>query len=866
MTFTIPGSRAEVCLLTDWARENRPDSLPAAEEALEGMRRGLPGAYHRADGFLRSMEYRAEDLPPELEPWFWDGVVQGLLLTGGPKCLWAAPRAYAKARQAEADHGLPIDAEHHTGQALFMARRGALPAKEVRAFQKWITETLPPERAYPALLELMAARAAGGSAPAANAHGLLAKSAKAAGVGKEEQARDLAGLLAASRGTDVPAALFKGAAKVFAKTRPSGEHLAAFWELFPPGRYAKNDGGAWLHMLDASGAVDTLACGEVTPEGGAAGWLQRFSRLHKHVRSGQGVTAQRMPAELYRILPRLAPRLREEDRPIDTWSSEISYTELDAALLAACLAEDVPVRIPPRGMRFSYLEGPHLSALFAHPVLGPRAERQVSRYHRDPHYTVRTGARSAVGLFPEVPELVPMVRSRAERLIGELGGAGLPRAADSLRTLDSLLDAAAIAALEGVEDDLAAVDPAGPLLRALRSGLPEELGWPAFDAAVAELGGPDAVLRLCPSWPVLTLVGRDRAIAVDHTGRLAELGLPPAEQGRPPVVRYLDGRFLVAGGGGRAWSAYWSDRPGETFVPDREQDREAFDWSLEHSTHVRSEWSGYRILPSPLPYRGGQMTDGDTVWFGEDGRHSSKWHAWDGEGVEAEPSLPGFFSTDPGDGMRWDYGNLSLVRLPEGVDSPLGHAGGLSGFRVAVAADRPGPYSDDYAIEGADGRRALHHRPRAMGDPWAILRFPGTGTDLVVTEGRDTVRREEVCCYSAEDGTLQWEVLTAPVLLRERSEGGLPFYPPVGFWHFLRPRDPESSRALRGAGPDQARALLEAHLAGGEEGVLRTLDRRLPGVGHGPVRAGVCRAVAAAAELLRRREELVERVRADRTG
>src|SRR5690606_38772384 len=500
------------------------------------------------------------------------------------------------------------------------------------------------------------------------------------------------------------------------------------------------------------------------------------------------------------------------------------------------------------GMEFSYLEGPHLSALFAHPVLGPRAERQVSRYHRDPHDMVRTGARSAVGLFPEVPELVPMVRSRAERLIGELGGAGLPRAADSLRTLDSLLDAAAIAALEGIEDDLTAVDPAGPLLRALRSGLPEELGWPAFDAAVAELGGPDAVLRLCPSWPALTLVGRDRAIAVVHTGRLAELDLPPAEgteQGRPPVVRHLDGRFLVAGVGGRPGTADWSDRPDDAFVPAREQDWEGFDWRMQHAVHSRSEWSGYRFRPNPLRYQGEQMTDGATAWFGEHGIGSSDWYAWTGSGLELDPSLPGVFAGGPGDGMRWDGRNLSLVRLPDGVDSPLGHAGWLSGFRIAAATDRPGPYSDDYVIEGADGRRALHHRPRAMGDPYAILRFPGTGADLVVTQGRDTAHYEEACCYSAEDGTLQWEVLTAPALLRERTRGGLPFYPPVGFWHFLRLRDPDSSRALRGAGPDEARALLEAHLAGGEEGVLRTLDERLPGVAPGPVRTGVVRAVAA---------------------
>lgn len=220
----------------------------------------------------------------------------------------------------------------------------------------------------------------------------------------------------------------------------------------------------------------------------------------------------------------------------------------------------------------------------------------------------------------------------------------------------------------------------------------------------------------------------------------------------------------------------------------------------------------------------------------------------------------------PGTGLRWDSDNLSLVRLPEGVDSPLGHADGLSGFRVAVATDRSGPYADDYVIEGADGRRARHHRPRAMGRPYAILRFPGTDVDLIVTQGRGNTHREEVCCYSADDDTLQWEALTAPVTLRERSKGCLPFYPPVGFWHFLRLRDPDSSRALRGITPEQAQALLEAHLADGGEGVLNALDEQLPQVVNGPIREGVVRVVAATAELLRRREALVERVRADRTS
>lgn len=307
-------------------------------------------------------------------------------------------------------------------------------------------------------------------------------------MSKEEQSRALARVLAASRGSAIPPALFKGAAKVFAKTPPPQEYLAAFWELFPPGRWAKDNGGTWLHMLNACGAVEALVRNHVTPTGGVAGWFQRFVSLHKFISSGRGVTAQPMPAELYDILPSLAPRLRAENQPINTWSSQMGHVKLDAELLSACLAHDIPVQLPPRAMQFSFLRGPHLRHLFKHPVLGPRVEQQISYYHHEPHHMVRPGARSAIGLLPDVPEVVPLVRSRAEGLVAEIGGAGLPQAVDSLRALDCLLDPAAITALEGIEDELADLDPVRPLLRALRSGLPEELGWPAFDAAVAELG------------------------------------------------------------------------------------------------------------------------------------------------------------------------------------------------------------------------------------------------------------------------------------------------------------------------------------------------------------------------------------------
>ncbi|NYI94184.1 hypothetical protein HNR12_000461 [Streptomonospora nanhaiensis] len=868
MTFTFPTSFDAVCLLTDWAGRDRPDLLVRARQAQERLHRHLPGARRRAEDFLRAVEGLARDLPVEMLPWLWDAAAQGLVLLGGDKCLWAAPRAYARARRAEAEHGLALDAEHHTAQALFLARAGALPAKEVRAFQEWITATLAPERAYPALAELVTARAAGGSAPAAGTYGLLARTAAAAGIGQEEVARALADLLAASRGTAVPPALFTKAAAVFAAAPPGVEHLAVFWELFPPGRWVRNDGGAWLHLLEASGAVEAVVRGEVTPRGGVAGWLQRFVRLYKYTGSSQGVMAQRMPARLYGVLPRLAPRLRAEDRPLDTWSSECGYSTLDAELLAACLAHGVPVQMPARGREFVFVEGPHLGRLFGHPVLGPRLERQVSRHHRDSRGELRSGARSAVALFPGVPEVVPVVGERVRRLVGEVGAAGLPGAAASLGVLEGVLDDAAIAALEGVEEEVAAVEAAGPLLRALRGGLPEELGWPAFDAAVAELGGPEGVLRVCSSWPVCTLVGRERAIAVDHAGRVGALELEPAEGG-VPVVRRLGERFLVAYAGedgGPGW-AYWSDRPGERLEVGGAGDWRVADWAREYSVHSVSEWSGYRLAAVPPRWRDeGQLSDGTGVWLAGRRGRAIDWFALSGEGVAGEASLPAFFAEGPGEGWAWERESLSLVRLPEGVESPLGQAGGLSGFRVAAATERPGRYSDDYLVEGVDGRRARHHRARAMGRPWGVLRFPGSGVELLVTRGHGSVQLERACCYAVEDDTLQWEVVTVCGKRRRWSRGDLPFFPPVGFWHFLGLRDAGSSQALRRVGLEEARALVAAHRSGGAEKALAVLDERVPGVVHAEVRRGVARVVAGAAALAEGCAALVERVRAARAG
>ncbi|WP_152436900.1 hypothetical protein [Nocardiopsis xinjiangensis] len=869
MKFPFPSTYDRVTLLTDWAALHRPEAVHTAEAALERMHSQLMRAASRSADFLSFMDHLANSLPTAFLPWFWDSITQGLLLVKAPKATRAAPKAHAKARQAEADWDLPIDPEHHMAQTLFVARHGVLPAKDVRSFQGWVTQALPPEQAYTALVDLTVARAQGGSAPAANTHTLLGKAAQAAGVGAQEQARLLARVLTASRGTAVPPALHKGAAKVLAATPLPAGDLAGLWELFPPGRWSRNDGSAWLNLLEASGALDALVRGEITPEEGVSGWLQRFCRLHKYVAVRHGMMAASMPGALHRMLPRLAPRLQAENRPLDTWSSEADSRLLDSQLLGHCLALDIPVQMPSPARPFEIFMGGQARHVIAHPELGPRLERQISDYH---YVLERSGfrlpdeRRSAMAMFPDVPELRPMVRRRLDRLRQQLEGSALPQATNNVQILDDLLDQATITAFPGIEEELQAVDPVGPLIRSLRSGLPEELGWSAFDAAVTDLGGPDAVLRVCPSWPVLTLVGYQRAIAVDHAGRLGECELDQ-DDGQAPVVRYLDGRFLIASADKGPERARWSDQPGTVFTPDDEQDSETADWARENFYLATGEWTGYRLVPTRDRHRlSGQMSDGTTVWLSEDRIRSQGWQAWTGDGIEEEYSLPAFFDGGPGQGRRWESEHLSLVPLPEGVVSPFGQTeDGLSGFRVSQAEHRPAPHIDDYLIEGADGRRC--HFERKGRAPWALMRFPGTGIKLLVDEGPGSTQgREEMRCHAAEDDALWWQVRTAPVLRRWWTTGEMPFYPPVGYWHFLTLRDPASSEVLRDIDTDRARALLDAFLEGGRDGALKALDTLLPGVEHEWVQEGVVRAVAATEELLRGRRALVERIRTDRAA
>jgi hypothetical protein len=198
--------------------------------------------------------------------------------------------------------------------------------------------------------------------------------------------------------------------------------------------------------------------------------------------------------------------------------------------------------------------------------------------------------------------------------------------------------------------------------------------------------------------------------------------------------------------------------------------------------------------------------------------------------------------------------------MPPGApESPLGQAGSLVGFRVLFRTKYRNNAPDRFVLEGIDGREATYRVSRQGQDPWGILRLPEGGEDGVLAE------QINVRCVAVEDGSLLWEVRSFPDPKRPRHKpsataGPMPF-PPPAYWHFLVPRDPAASAALRTVADETVRSLLDS-----SAGLTDVLPELIPELTDSDLREGVLRAVGLAADVRRRREELSRRVSIMRSG
>ncbi|MEE1768003.1 hypothetical protein PUR34_07340 [Streptomyces sp. JV185] len=849
----------------DWARARVPGAEAGARDVLEQADRGRHGAWEKPGRFVDDAGRLARGLPAAHLPWFWDTIGHWMLETHRR----SAARAYANARAAERTHGLPVDPDWRWANLQLFARFGALPATELGGAPAWLAEVFEPGDAHREFVRLLAVWAASPGELPADLARRVRDSARAAGLGADEEARVLGEVLASARGKAVPDRLLDAALGPLAAHPPADDRATALLDLFPE---SKNDAAAWLRLLLGCGAADAAAAGRITPEGGLGEWLRRYAAQYSHrTVAGGGVTRQAMPAELFDLVARFAPLLKEDGTPVRLHEDRYRWPHLDADLLDVCLAEGIPVHDPGPTISLEFWDKEarrDLRALAADPVFGSRLEGTV-------HAGLRSGGGSAISRLPHNPGIAAEVHGRIEKLLDALRGGGLAAADEAVEELHGLLDRPTAIALDGIEEALEALDLTGPLARALRSGLPEELGWAALEEALAEFR-PDETVHTTCTWPVLTVYGETRAFAVDHEGRRGEHTLELPEGAGHPTVHWVGGQFLVAwtgsGDENGVSTAYWSASPADTFEPEQSYGLRPYGGSIQGGLGYQFQtpdgggrFDGEHVLrpggTAGIGHRDYQMYDGRDFWstevFSED-RGTRGWARLDpATGVPtADRTLPDFHHSDAfPDGLRPFPDHRILAELPPGAPpSPLGQDGRLTGCRVLYRTPYAGPSPRAFVLESADGRTASYRTTVWGRRPWGILALPAGGEDAVVV-GSTTVR-----CHAAEDNSLLWQVRgfpgsrhRGPVRATLGEQAGP--VPPPAFWHFLTPRDEPSSRALRAVTDEAVRELLRS---GAEDA--------LPGVTDPRIRQGVARAADLATDVLRRREELSHRVAVMRSG
>lgn len=880
----------------DWVAAHDPGAAAAARDLVADMGSELNLSWTKPGRFVDSMAARARQLPPAHLPWFWDTVGHRLLGYGSRP----GGRAYVAARAAEAEHGLPVDPAYRRANALLFAAGGAMPAKEFGAHQRFLTEALEPAAAHAALDAFLTTWARSPADLPADLVRRIRASAKAAGPGDDEVARLVGAILSVTRKKSVPDALLTAAGPVLAAHPPAAPLLAGLVEVFPDGA---TDGGAWLRMLIDCGAARTMETGQLVPEGGLAHWVGHFVHMYQYKQSGGGVSRQQLPAEFLDLVGRLGPRLRTTGAPVTLHTTRHHYQGFDADVLDACLAAGVAVDAagPDLRMRFwGERSRRDLSALAADPVFGPRLEGTV---HADllPDWTLARKRRpgSAVTLLPGNEGIAGQVAGRVGKLVDTVGGGGTAGAEEAVTELETILDRPTVAALGGITDALAGASGAGALRRSLAAGLPEELAWPAlesvyarFAAEAAHGGAADEVLPgvagVTATWPVLTVFGRDRAVAVAPDGVRGTCRFTVPEDATMFAVHYVGGSFLVswtlAASPYHCDTAVWADRPDEPFAPDEAGGLVPFGGSLDGAYGFQFETAdgggrhgGRRVL-RPGGREGIdrdelQLGDGSRIWtnavFG--GR---PWEVVDpvgGEprGATALPEFPGRAPSDdpaaePSEaGMALASEALHLAPLPTGLaGSPLGSRDGLAGTRVLFRARHRAHAPDHFLVESVDGRTARFDIDRPGQKPWGLWAAPeGAVEDVVLAEAETWTG---VRAYTA-DGSLLWELdghrsprhPRVKPARRVTVSGGVAL--PPAFWYLLRTRDRAGSRALRAVGRQTAETLLAAALHGAEA-VRAAVARELPEITDAVLAEGVAAVAERAARVEERRRALHRRV------
>ncbi|MFH8435551.1 hypothetical protein ACH4A3_10045 [Streptomyces sp. NPDC018007] len=767
---------------------------------------------------------------------------------------------FGKAREAERVHGLVVDEDRQRAVFLEFALAGALTVKALRQYVRDLVARLAPVDAWAQFRRLLVERCAAGMPPYAALPQDVRTLVKAAGLDRESAERELVADLIGSPGvvrapasfwaTYGPALTALARADASVRTRL----LGFFPETFSEDGGAADGESGWLALLAESGAEELLTALPGAPDPAAPGspapdasvspadWLARWEAYRQRSRATSG----RSPRTLD-LAARMADRLRADGRPVDLFQGRWRRTA-DLDLLDLFLAAGVPVAEPdeegaPQGRTRSHGfaladwladDAPgrrDLAAVAGHPDFRDLLRRTVGGLGNSRGQRLSDVGMAKLAAHPVLSGLLrEWLTGCAEEYTSARGIPGLRLAFNKLSPFRSVISDVAPEAARLLERH----DVVPLLVSTLRTGVFDELGWPALDETYDELASEAAAasrgrnnrsqnVGVTGAWPALILNTQERAVVVGPEGVLLRhtLRLPPAtDQWRTPAFRYVDGELLVIWWEDDKQRGYWSHRPAEVFPVGGDQVPRWGRPSLSDEVSVPlpggGRATGGKALhagDTTLPPQRAVLSDGAGLW--REGHQGTRpvWLEYDpATGTHGRASLPAFLRSGIQDGTRLLAEHCQVLPLQPGLEAtPFGTDGTILGRWVRRTATEPGaaaPADGSRTVAGApDGHTVALPHPLPDGTvavPLGALTLPG-GSRTVAA-----LRHRSVEVHPADtDGTAcLWSVGT------DSSGGGdaagTPYVPPVAYWHALRPRDEQGSAALRKLTDDRGQELFDA--------------------------------------------------------
>ncbi|MET9050860.1 hypothetical protein ABZW50_06830 [Streptomyces bacillaris] len=795
---------------------------------------------------------------PHFLPTYYEQVAR--LFLQAENTVYAAS-FFGKAREAERVHGLVVDEDRQRAVFLEFAFAGALTVKALRQYVRDLAARLDPADAWAQFRRLLVERCAAGMPPYAALPQDVRALVKAAGLDRESAERDLVADLIGSPGVvRAPASFwtaYRPAVVALAQQDPAvrARLLGFFPETFTEnGSRGADAERGWLTLLAESGAEDLLTAlpaasgapgtvvasasasgasglpgspGEVAPAVSPADWLARWEAHRRRNRA----TVGRSP-ETLALVARAADRLRADGRPVELFQGRWQRNA-DLDILDLCLASGVPVAEPDDADQGGYAPGfpldnwltdkapgaRDLTALDGHPAFRALLSRTVGQLGGGRGQRVSDTGMARLAAHPVLSVVLrEWLTARAEEYTASRG---LPGLQSALNKLSGFRPVAAEVAPEAVRR-IKAHDVVPLLAATLRTGIPDEMGWPALDETYAELAAEaDAAsagqrhrtesVGVTGAWPALILNTFERAVVVGPEGVLLRhtLRLPATlDRWRTLGFRYVDGELLVIWWEDGNQRGYWSHRPAEVFTVGGEQ--------IPRWGH--SGASDEVCLPLPgggratggkalhagdtsLPPQRAVISDGTGHW--RDG-HQGKQRVWleydPATGTHGRASLPAFLRSGVQDGTRLLTEHCQVLPLQPGLENtPFGTDGTVLGRWVRRTVTEPG------AAAPADGHRIVAGTPdgRTVTLPYPLcadcapvplgaLALPGGSLPVLALHHRSVEARP--ADTDGTGGTL-WSV--TPDSSGGNDAAGTPYVPPVSYWHALRPRDEHGSAVLR---------------------------------------------------------------------